>query len=80
MLCLYLLQISLDQDGDGGGYFCPAAHGDDTLIGGVCSNIFVLRKGYGTDLIRDFNIGEDLVRLQGSLSQRTHQAIWAAFY
>ncbi|MEO0489957.1 MAG: calcium-binding protein, partial [Cyanobacteria bacterium J06659_2] len=42
--------------------------GDDTLIGGSDSDIFVLRNRQGTDLIRDFNIGEDVIRLQGSLS------------
>ncbi|MEL6222762.1 MAG: hypothetical protein AAFR31_09010, partial [Cyanobacteria bacterium J06627_8] len=42
--------------------------GDDLLIGGADSDIFVLRNRQGTDLIRDFNIGEDVIRLQGSLS------------
>ncbi|MEM9219798.1 MAG: S8 family serine peptidase [Cyanobacteria bacterium P01_F01_bin.150] len=42
--------------------------GNDTLVGGADSDIFVLKKNHGTDLIRDFNIGEDLIRLQGSLS------------
>ncbi|MEM9447678.1 MAG: Calx-beta domain-containing protein [Cyanobacteria bacterium P01_E01_bin.6] len=44
--------------------------GDDILIGGSDSDIFVLRNRQGTDLIRDFNIGEDFIQLQGSLSFR----------
>ncbi|MEL6225184.1 MAG: Calx-beta domain-containing protein, partial [Cyanobacteria bacterium J06627_8] len=44
--------------------------GNDTLIGGSDSDIFVLRNRQGTDLIRDFNIGEDFIQLQGSLSFR----------
>lgn len=42
--------------------------GDDLLIGGRGDDIFVLGRRQGTDLIRDFNIGEDVIRLQGSLS------------
>jgi Ca2+-binding RTX toxin-like protein len=42
--------------------------GDDILIGGSDSDIFVLKNRQGTELIRDFNIGEDVIRLQGSLS------------
>ena len=44
--------------------------GDDTLVGGAGSDIFVLKQRHGTDFIRDFNIGEDQIRLQGSLSFR----------
>lgn len=44
--------------------------GNDTLIGGSDSDIFVLRNRQGTDLIRDFNIGEDFIQLQESLSFR----------
>ncbi|MEM9219285.1 MAG: Calx-beta domain-containing protein [Cyanobacteria bacterium P01_F01_bin.150] len=41
--------------------------GNDTLIGGADSDTFVLQKGHGTDVIRDFTIGEDVIRLQGRL-------------
>ncbi|MEM9219797.1 MAG: endonuclease/exonuclease/phosphatase family protein [Cyanobacteria bacterium P01_F01_bin.150] len=44
--------------------------GADTLMGGADSDIFVLKKGHGNDFIRDFNIEEDRIRLQGSLSFR----------
>jgi len=56
--------------GGGGNDELIGGRGDDTLIGGGGNDIFVLKNRQGTDFIRDFNIGEDVIRLQGSLSFR----------
>ena len=54
--------------GDAGRDELMGGRGNDVLIGGADGDIFVLKSRQGTDLIRDFNIGEDVIRLQGSLS------------
>ena len=41
--------------------------GNDTLIGGQGADQFVLRAGQGTDVIRDFEQGIDLIGLSGGL-------------
>ncbi|MGB3491653.1 MAG: Calx-beta domain-containing protein, partial [Elainellaceae cyanobacterium] len=56
--------------GGGGDDELIGGGGDDTLIGGSGDDIFTLKRRQGTDFIRDFNIGEDVIRLQGSLSFR----------
>jgi subtilisin-like proprotein convertase family protein len=42
--------------------------GDDILKGGTDSDLFVLKTGNGFGFIQDFNLGEDLIKLSGSLS------------
>ncbi|WP_211205696.1 M10 family metallopeptidase [Limimaricola hongkongensis] len=39
----------------------------DALFGGAGADSFVLRRGYGTETIGDFVIGEDLIELQAGL-------------
>ncbi len=42
--------------------------GTDNLTGGAGNDIFVLAKGEGRDVVKDFNISEDLIALSGGLS------------
>ncbi|MFW9261148.1 FG-GAP-like repeat-containing protein [Nostoc sp. CALU 546] len=42
--------------------------GTDNLTGGAGSDIFVLAKNEGRDIIKDFNISEDLIFLSGGLT------------
>ena len=41
--------------------------GNDTLIGGKGSDLFVLAQDNGVDLIKDFELGKDLIQLSGNL-------------
>ncbi|MEA5604254.1 beta strand repeat-containing protein [Nostoc sp. UHCC 0252] len=41
--------------------------GADNLTGGAGNDIFVLAKGEGRDIIKDFKTGEDLIALSGGL-------------
>ncbi|PSB14360.1 hypothetical protein C7B76_16520 [filamentous cyanobacterium CCP2] len=54
--------------GGSGDDFLDGGKGRDTLIGGAGLDTFVLRRRNGSDLIRDFQIGEDLLALRGNLS------------
>ena len=56
--------------GGAGNDVLRGARGDDKLIGGRGNDIFVLKKRHGSDFIRDFQSGDDRIRLQGSLSFR----------
>ena len=42
--------------------------GNDSLIGGSDNDIFALKAGQGFDIIADFTLGQDLIRLSGVLS------------
>lgn len=42
--------------------------GNDTLDGGLGNDVFVLSRGVGRNLVRDFTVGEDLLQLRGSLN------------
>ncbi|MEO1132938.1 MAG: calcium-binding protein, partial [Cyanobacteria bacterium J06639_1] len=59
--------------GDEGDDVLFGGKGDDTLKGDshprlLGNDVYVLARGEGTDSIRDFQVGEDLVGLSGSLS------------
>jgi large repetitive protein len=42
--------------------------GDDSLIGGLGNDFFVLGPDSGFDIIADFTSGQDLIELKGGLS------------
>lgn len=42
--------------------------GDDKIIGGSGIDTIVLKKGHGQDIVRGFQVSEDLFKLKGSLS------------
>lgn len=54
--------------GDNGNDTIWGGNGDDTLSGGAGNDIFVLTRDEGIDQIADFQIGEDLIGLAGSIS------------
>ncbi|NJO75495.1 MAG: hypothetical protein HC833_18045 [Leptolyngbyaceae cyanobacterium RM1_406_9] len=54
--------------GDDGDDLLYGGAGNDVLIGGRGRDTFVLAAGEGTDLIRDFKVGEDLIDLTEGLS------------
>jgi predicted extracellular nuclease len=54
--------------GDDGDDLLHGGLGNDTLDGGRGRDTFVLAAGEGTDLIRDFNVGEDFIGLAEGLS------------
>ncbi|MEM9926259.1 MAG: CRTAC homolog protein [Cyanobacteria bacterium P01_D01_bin.50] len=54
--------------GDNGNDTIFGGNGDDILSGGAGSDIFVLTRDEGIDEITDFQIGEDLIGLGGSIS------------
>ncbi len=45
--------------------------GNDYLTGGKDNDIFVLARNEGIDTINDFRVGEDVIRLSGSLTYST---------
>ncbi|MFV1497981.1 calcium-binding protein [Phaeobacter sp. JH20_02] len=49
--------------GDGGSDQLIGQEGDDTLTGGAHADIFVFHRGYGSDVITDFTLGEDLIQI-----------------
>ena len=53
--------------GGNGNDFLNGGRGEDIVIGGEGSDNFVLRRRNGSDLIRDFQIDEDSLILQGNL-------------
>ena len=42
--------------------------GNDLLVGGSGNDLFILAKDGGVDIIRDFEVGQDLIQLSGGLS------------
>ncbi|MBG1267437.1 beta strand repeat-containing protein [Nostoc sp. WHI] len=54
--------------GGGGNDQIYGGLGADNLTGGLGSDIFVLAKGEGRDIIKDFNISEDLIALSVGLT------------
>ena len=48
-------------DGGAGDDVIYSAGGDDTLTGGDGADIFLIRKGLGTDVIKDFDLTEDMI-------------------
>ena len=51
-------------DGGEGRDLIDGGRGDDALVGGADGDVFVFRTGGGSDVIEDFTVGEDLIRLQ----------------
>lgn len=54
------------QGGDGGQQLY-GGYGFDYLIGGAGKDTFIVQKGEGSDVVGDFNIAEDKVRLKAGL-------------
>jgi Ca2+-binding RTX toxin-like protein len=54
--------------GGNGNDFLDGGRGNNSLAGGAGSDAFVLGRGSGSDIIRDFQIDEDLITLRGNLS------------
>ncbi|ACG77705.1 endo-1,3-1,4-beta-glycanase, C-terminal secretion signal protein [Phenylobacterium zucineum HLK1] len=55
-------------EGQGGSQQIYGGFGQDILIGGAGADVFVVVKGEGNDVIQDFNVGEDKLRLKAGLS------------
>ena len=53
--------------GDKGDDVLIGGSGNDTLIGGEGSDLFVLAQDDGVDLIKDFEVGKDVIQLLGNL-------------
>ncbi|UWR90225.1 calcium-binding protein [Phaeobacter inhibens] len=49
--------------GDGGQDRLIGQEGYDTLTGGAHADTFVFHRGYGTDIITDFTVGEDRIQI-----------------
>ncbi|ATF18191.1 calcium-binding protein [Phaeobacter gallaeciensis] len=49
--------------GDGGQDRLIGQEGNDTLTGGTHADTFVFHRGYGTDIITDFTVGEDRIQI-----------------
>ncbi|AUQ58688.1 hemolysin-type calcium-binding repeat-containing protein [Phaeobacter inhibens] len=49
--------------GDGGQDRLIGQEGNDTLTGGAHADTFVFHRGYGTDIITDFTVGEDRIQI-----------------
>ena len=54
--------------GNSGDDLLDGGAGADILVGGAGRDTFVLRRRDGSDLIRDFQIGKDVLDLRGNLS------------
>jgi Ca2+-binding RTX toxin-like protein len=54
--------------GNNGDDLLDGGAGADILVGGAGRDTFVLRRRDGSDLIRDFQIGKDVLDLRGNLS------------
>ncbi|MGD1702249.1 DUF6851 domain-containing protein [Dapis sp. BLCC M229] len=52
----------------GGRDIIGADRGDDIITGGTGADLFDFRRGYGDDVITDFEDGIDLIRLRGDLT------------
>ncbi|MBD2463033.1 hypothetical protein H6G89_18510 [Oscillatoria sp. FACHB-1407] len=55
------------QGGDGSDRLY-GGRGNDRLVGGLGRDVFVLEKGIGSDVIRDFQVGQDSLGLGQGLS------------
>ena len=54
-------------DAGGGRDVIGGDRGDDTITGGTGADMFDFRRGFGNDIITDFENGIDLIRLRGDL-------------
>ncbi len=51
--------------GDAGDDILYGGSDNDTLTGGAGSDTFLIRKGFGTDVIKDFDLAEDMIYFRG---------------
>jgi serralysin len=55
-------------EGEAGSQQLYGGFGQDILIGGAGADVFIVSKGEGNDVIQDFSVAEDKVRLKAGLT------------
>lgn len=64
--------------GDGGEDVLTGGAGDDLLVGGSGADTFVFDTSSGTDVIRDFNVAEDMLQFSSGVFDTAGDALGAA--